>query len=307
MQENLLFFGLAEPPRGMKENTEAKLREFLVTEMVETASRVQDIVFDRVHRIRRPEYDFFTGQAKSRPVVAKFEKYTDREYIRKAGVELNKRQRRFSVREQFPPEIEERQKTLYPIMRNLNKDGDNRVTLVRDKLYVNGKLYNNDFNTINVKQTQPGQAWNRQSDRRYVRPKATRPRPPPPPPTSGGGLMTSNPFQPLINFSDTPIITSGKKKASSPLPDEQETMKRLCSELVEAHAQVKKADESNDILLAGEILAKETETLHMDTQQSNVNDVNDDVISLEDGTETTENEQSGHDTLNLGTGVNDKT
>ena len=81
-------------------------------------------------------------------------------------------------------------------------------------------------------------------------------------------------------------------------------MKRLFSELVEACAQTEKADESNDILLAGEILTKETETLHMDTQQSNVND---DVISLEDGTETTENEQSGHDTLNLGTGVNDNT
>ena len=66
-------------------------------------------------------------------------------------------------------------------------------------------------------------------------------------------------------------------------------------------------DEHNNILLAGEIPTKETETLHMDTQQSNVNDVNDDVISLEDGTETTENEQSGHDTLNLGTGVNDNT
>ena len=118
-----------------------RIRCFSVQE--ETANKVPGIVFDRVHRIGCPEYDFFTGQANLRQVVAKFEKNSDREYIRKTGVELNKRQRR------------------YPIMRNLNKDGENRVTLVHDKLYINGTLYYNGTNSTNVKQTQPGQAWNK--------------------------------------------------------------------------------------------------------------------------------------------------
>ena len=40
---------------------------------------------------------------------------------------------------------------------------------------------------------------------------------------------------------------------------------------------------------------------------TNINDVNDDVISVDDGSETTENKQSGHDTLTLGAGANDNT
>lgn len=41
---------------------------------------------------------------------------------------------------QFPPEIEERRKKLYPIMRLAKRDGK-RVRLVKDLLYVNGELY----------------------------------------------------------------------------------------------------------------------------------------------------------------------
>lgn len=44
------------------------------------------------------------------------------------------------VNEQFPPEIEERRKKLYPIMRLAKRDGK-RVRLVKDLLYVNGELY----------------------------------------------------------------------------------------------------------------------------------------------------------------------
>ena len=48
---------------------------------------------------------------------------------------------KFRVREQFPKEIEERRKMLYPAMYRLKANPNNRVSLVRDKLYVNGHLY----------------------------------------------------------------------------------------------------------------------------------------------------------------------
>ena len=76
--------------------------------------------------------------------MAKFENYTDREYVRKAGIELNKRRCGFSIREHFPPEIEERRRSLYPVMRHYAKDDTNRVKLIRDKLYINGELYTTD-------------------------------------------------------------------------------------------------------------------------------------------------------------------
>ena len=138
MQENLLFFGLGEPPRGQKDSCEMMLRDFLKCQLQIADDRADAIVFDRVHRLGKPKYD---PRSNPRPIVAKFENFPDREVVRKAGIELNKRRNGFSVREQFPPEIEERRKKLYPVMRRYLQNDENRVSLVRDKLYVNGKLY----------------------------------------------------------------------------------------------------------------------------------------------------------------------
>ena len=69
-------------------------------------------------------------------------RYQDREIIRKAGMEMNSNPRsKYKVREQFPKEIEDRRKLLYSAMYRLKANSQNRVNMVRDKLYVNGKLY----------------------------------------------------------------------------------------------------------------------------------------------------------------------
>ena len=46
----------------------------------------------------------------------------------------------YGIHEQFPHTIEERRKQLYPIIKELRTQG-NRTKLVKDRLYVNGKLY----------------------------------------------------------------------------------------------------------------------------------------------------------------------
>lgn len=97
MQENLLFFGLAEHQENGSENVEGKLREFLKNELtLESEYEIDSIAFDRVHRLGGRKMNW---RRQPRPVVAKFEKYTDREKIRKLGVELNKKQIGYSVRE----------------------------------------------------------------------------------------------------------------------------------------------------------------------------------------------------------------
>ena len=216
MQESLLFFGIAEASLGENDYTETKLRDILVTELKAPNDRIQRIVFDRVHRIGRPYTDPSTGRVKPRPVVAKFENYTDREYIRKMGIELNKQRIGFSIREHFPPEIEERRKTLYPVLRSFAKDERNRVALVRDELYINGKLYEGDPVAFDPNRPINKQASENsaQYDRRYVRPKQNRNRPQPKSVNQDVGslLMTANRFQSLENYSDTPIPVSGKKK-----------------------------------------------------------------------------------------------
>ena len=144
MQENLLFFGIPEQPRSengnIRENTEATLRSFMATELpLDSPECLDTITFDRVHRLGYPKRN---TQTNPRPIIAKFERFTDREKIRKAGFELNKNQySKYKVREQFPDEIEDRRRNLYPVMFRLKRNPNNRVNLVRDKLFVNGELY----------------------------------------------------------------------------------------------------------------------------------------------------------------------
>ena len=58
MQSNLVFYGLAENPKGEPDNTECKLRDFLRNELnFQNPETVNNVVFDRVHRLGRPRRD----------------------------------------------------------------------------------------------------------------------------------------------------------------------------------------------------------------------------------------------------------
>ena len=131
MRENLLFVGIEES-FVEKENTEYVLREFLSTNMNIT----YDIPFDRVHRLGR--YD--PTKHYPRPIIAKFERFRDRERVRLAAPRTLEGTN-YGVREHFPAEIENKRRELYPVMRRYKQDKQNKVVLVRDKLYVNDVQY----------------------------------------------------------------------------------------------------------------------------------------------------------------------
>lgn len=228
------------------------MRDFLATELNQTESRINNIVFDRVHRIGRPSFDHTIGRNKPRPIVAKFEKYTDREFIRKEGIELNKLRKGFSVREQYPPEIEDRRRILYPAMRNYAKDERNRVALVRDKLYVNGELHTveqdpkNPENKIVVKnstknsiQSDRNVITESRNDRRYVRPNINRNRLPPREQIQSVFTTPNN-----FNVLQSDIACGTKQKARSPL--EYTETKRYCGNL--ATNQEEEEDFANESL-----------------------------------------------------------
>ncbi|MES9883963.1 MAG: hypothetical protein ABW185_24200 [Sedimenticola sp.] len=72
--------------------------------------------------------------------MAKFSSFKDREKIRTSSSSIT--DRKYSVREQFPMEIEQKRKLLYPVMKIAKNDPTVRdVKLVRDKLYIDGKQY----------------------------------------------------------------------------------------------------------------------------------------------------------------------
>lgn len=134
MKQNLLFMGIEEIDEietYKHENVEHIIHEFLRNQMKIS----KPIDFHVVHRIGlRKRF-----QTYPRPIVAKFVYLKDRDLVKFSGKEL--KGTHYSVNEQFPKEIVQRRKSLYPVMRNAKRNPDNKVKLVKDKLYINDQLY----------------------------------------------------------------------------------------------------------------------------------------------------------------------
>lgn len=149
MENELIFFGIDEARRdgqSNRESVEETLRSMIKAKLQddvdiynEAPVTVETITFKRVHRVGNPARVLETGRP--RPIVAQFEKFSDRDAVRKAGTILNKKQASIKVHEHYPKEIEARRKQLYPVVRKL-ADLDHDVKLVKDRLYVNNTLYN---------------------------------------------------------------------------------------------------------------------------------------------------------------------
>ena len=76
-----------------------------------------DIKLHRAHRIGR----FING--KTRPIVAKFVYYPDRERVRKASQVLRDTDSVYAVSQQYPKEVQERRRALVPIMKQARLNG----------------------------------------------------------------------------------------------------------------------------------------------------------------------------------------
>ncbi|MEW8545055.1 MAG: hypothetical protein AB2693_16140, partial [Candidatus Thiodiazotropha sp.] len=135
MRENLLFHGIQETPN---ENCEVKVKEFMVSELSFDENSVNSITLDRVHRIGRGP----RGPGFTRPIVAKFHKYSDRERVRDAG--YTKRQelqiKNMSVKPQLPYDVIQKRKELNSVYEQAKKDGkDPKFNM--GKLFINGREY----------------------------------------------------------------------------------------------------------------------------------------------------------------------
>jgi hypothetical protein len=164
MEQNLLFFGIAEAADARdspREDTESVLRDFIGNKLVlKGDTRPDDIIFARVHRLGRRRFDNSGKQLRPRPIVAKFDRISQRETVKLSASSLTNSS--YSIREQFPIEIEDRRKPLYHVMKRA-KDEGNSAHFVRDKLFVNGRLVSRDHTHINNSSTQQPM-YNRERD-----------------------------------------------------------------------------------------------------------------------------------------------
>jgi prefoldin subunit 5 len=134
MRENLIFSGIEEAENNEEEpeDCEVIIKNFIR----DTMKVVGDIPFDRVHRLGR----YNIKAQYPRPIVAKFTFYKDKEFIRLRAPSVLKNTN-YYVKEQYPHEIEEKRKPLYKIAKDARENPENSVKLVRDKLFINNKLY----------------------------------------------------------------------------------------------------------------------------------------------------------------------
>lgn len=125
---NLLFYNL---PESEQEDPFTIIREVLSEKM--GIDENGDIEIERAHHLGRKRED-----GKPRAIVAKFFRYQDKEHIRKSAHLL--KGTNIGIAEQFPKEIADARKVLYPVLKKAKKDG-HRALLIKDKLFINGQRY----------------------------------------------------------------------------------------------------------------------------------------------------------------------
>lgn len=129
MKMNLVFTGLGGESRN--ETTECKLREFLENEL----DIKHFVEFSNVHSFGRYQ------RRRNRPIIVRFIYEADLDMVLDRVNWLWRTG--FGVDRQFPAPMDVRRRALLPVLRQYREEGAN-VKLVRDRLYVNGKLCHHD-------------------------------------------------------------------------------------------------------------------------------------------------------------------
>ncbi|XP_041379819.1 uncharacterized protein LOC121392812 [Gigantopelta aegis] len=109
MRFNLLFSGL--PDQGQNENTEEVVKTFIKKELEIT----EDTPIQVTHRLG----PYRQSQSRPRTIVAHFQQLKDKDKIKMAAKTLAGKP--FGINDQYPREIAERRKELYPVYRKARR------------------------------------------------------------------------------------------------------------------------------------------------------------------------------------------
>ncbi|CAB3983606.1 Hypothetical predicted protein [Paramuricea clavata] len=130
MRDNLIFYNIQEREH---ENT-TKIIHDLLEEKIGMVNAKETVKIDRSHRLGKRRNE----PSKPRPIIVKFNYHQDREFVRLNAKKL--KGTNFGISEQFPTEIEQTRRTLYPELKKAKAAGK-KVNMVRDKLFIDGVLY----------------------------------------------------------------------------------------------------------------------------------------------------------------------
>ena len=134
MRENMVFTGLDEDANESWETSKTKVLNFVKNVLKVPQTELNEIQIDRAHRLGAK-----STNARSRPIVAKFCNTHSKNILFKYLKNL-KGVPGYSVNEQYPPEIQERRKRLWPMFKEAKEKG-NEVKWNVDKLVINHRTY----------------------------------------------------------------------------------------------------------------------------------------------------------------------
>ena len=103
-RSNIKFFGISDNEQESPEDTEVVLRNFLHKEMKLSKKHLDDIEFERVHRIPTRIHEEKINQH-LRPIIAKVSFFKDKQQI-KSHIKHLPRGKGFGVADDFPKEVQ---------------------------------------------------------------------------------------------------------------------------------------------------------------------------------------------------------
>ena len=136
---NLKFCGIKEREHESNEDTKDLLRKFLRTDLKIPKKDEESIQFDTVHRVSARRVSSGTTNSKPRPIIVKLSSFHDEEFVQSFIKNLTKG-RNLGISDDFPKEVEEMRKKLYPVLKAAKQEKHTAFLKV-ERLIIDGSLY----------------------------------------------------------------------------------------------------------------------------------------------------------------------
>ena len=136
-RESIKIYKLQEIEGETPRDTEKLVRSMMEEKMKISRLDMNEIRFERVHRLptrRNPR-----RSTNTRPVIAKFSFYQDKEFVWSRVKNL--KGTKIGILHDYPKEIEAIHTELYPVLKNAKQEKQSAFFKV-DKLIINGQVYN---------------------------------------------------------------------------------------------------------------------------------------------------------------------
>ena len=139
---NMKLLEIKERENETNNDTELALREFIRTKLKTLPVDEENIHFDRVHRVTSRRSQSNGRSLQPRPIIVRLTEFQDKFFI-KSIIKNLPRGTRFGISDDFPKQVDELRKMLYPILKAAKFEKKASYFNV-EKLIIDGTLYSGE-------------------------------------------------------------------------------------------------------------------------------------------------------------------